>query len=142
VLGRLTRNFGLFREVEGGRRAVFDPVFVKDTPLPPPGELPLSVTRRYRAAHNVAHFRFAEASRLAEHGAPAGDVTPWREVRFPLLPELVGLDLDAVEVGRLGQLGDEIEERYRCDANGVVSVEIRNLSAGYTERYAIHGRSE
>jgi len=141
VLGRLTRHFGVFRETDAGRTVVFDPVFVKDTPLPSPGEPPLAATRRYRAAHNVAHFRFAEASRLAEHGAPAGDVTPWREVRFPLLPELLGLDLDTVEVDRLGQLGDEVEERYRCDANGVVSVEIVNLSAGYTEGYALHGRT-
>ncbi len=141
VVGRLTRTFGVWREGDAGRNAVFDPVFGKDLPLPAPGEPPLLACRRYRAAHNVAHFRFVECSRLSPHGAPAGDVTPWAEVRFPVAPELRGQDLDRLQVVRLPAVGDEVEERYRCDADGVVSVEIANLSAGYGERYALHGRA-
>ena len=46
---------------------------------------PTSVARRYRAAHNVGHFRFLECTRLTA-GRPDGDVTPWDEVFFPFEP--------------------------------------------------------
>jgi molecular chaperone DnaK (HSP70) len=35
-----TRNFGVWREGDGGRRVIFDPLFPKGTPLPAPGEHP------------------------------------------------------------------------------------------------------
>ena len=48
---------------------------------------PRSVTRRYRAAHNIGHFRFVECSRLTD-GRPDGDVTPYDPVFFPFDPDL------------------------------------------------------
>ena len=79
---RLSRHFGVFREGGAGRDVVFDTIFEKGTPLPAPGEPPVVVARRYRAAHDVGHFRFLECSRLTD-GRPDGDVTPWDEAYFP-----------------------------------------------------------
>jgi len=132
IAGRLTRNFGVWRDRDGGRGLAFDALFEKDTAL---AGAPLTRTRRYRAHHNVGHFRFVECSRLND-GAPAGDVTPWGEVRSPLCAELRDRPLDGVEVRRLPRPGDLVEERYLCDENGVIEVEIANLSAGYTKRYS------
>ncbi|MEI8258670.1 MAG: Hsp70 family protein, partial [Deltaproteobacteria bacterium] len=53
-----TRHFGVWRESEAGTRASFDAIFAKDTPLPATGEAPLARVRRYRARHDVGHFRF------------------------------------------------------------------------------------
>ncbi|MEN8174774.1 MAG: Hsp70 family protein [Pseudomonadota bacterium] len=139
IVERFTRNFGVWREHDHGRAATFDPLFLKDTPLPGPAEPPLEKRRRYRAAHNVAHFRFIESSRLYGNLVPGGEVTPWRDVRFPLVSELRGQPLDSVDVTRLPAPGDEVEERYRCDANGVIEVEMVNLSANYRDRFTLHG---
>ena len=77
--------------------------------------------------------------RLNAGGAPGGDITPWREVRFPLVVELRDRSLANLRVERLAAPGDEVEERYRCDARGVIEVELANVSASYRRRYAIHG---
>jgi molecular chaperone DnaK len=132
IAGSLTRHFGVWRERDAGAGLVFDPIFEKDLALRD-GE-PLERVRRYRAHHNVGHFRFVECSRL-DGGAPAGDVTPWREVRSPLVSELADAPLDGVEVRRLPVPGDEVEERYRCDVNVIIEVEVANLSAGYRRTY-------
>lgn len=139
IIGRFTRNFGLWREGDHGHAATFDPVFLKDTPLPNPTDPPIEIRRRYRAAHNIAHFRFVESSRLTEDLVPAGDITPWEEVRFPLVAELCGQSLADVKVTRLPAPGDEVEERYRCDAQGIIEVEMVNLSADYATRFTLHG---
>lgn len=142
IAGRFTRHFGVWREGESGTNAVFDPVFPKDTELPRASDRPLVRTRRYRAAHNIAHFRFVESSRL-DSTVPCGDVTPWREVRFPLVAELRGRPLDELEalrVERLAQPGDEVEERYRCDANGIVEIDVANLTADYRTTFTFDGR--
>ena len=52
--------------------------FEKGTPMPEKGGGPLVATRRYRAAHNVAHFRFIEAAHIDEAGDPIG-VDPSRD---------------------------------------------------------------
>src|SRR5438477_2335774 len=57
---RLTRHFGVFREESAGAEVSFDVLLPKDTRLPGPGEAPLTVTRRYGAAHNLGHFRCVE----------------------------------------------------------------------------------
>ena len=101
---RLTRHFGVFREAEAGEEVVFDPIFPKDLPLPAAGGAPLTAVRRYRAAHDVGHFRFVECSRLVE-GRPDGDVTPWHDVKFPFLPSLRGAPLDGTAVRRLAAAG-------------------------------------
>ncbi|MFA5027838.1 MAG: Hsp70 family protein, partial [Candidatus Methylomirabilota bacterium] len=131
---RLARHFGVWREEESGRRIAFDPIFSKDTPLPAAGEPPLVVRRRYCPVHNIGQFRFLECSSLWGGHDPAGDIYIWREVLFPFDPALVDRkELRLVPVERRPEAeGCEVEEEYRCDAAGVVTVTITNLTTGYS----------
>jgi molecular chaperone DnaK (HSP70) len=133
------RNFGVWREAEGGRLMVFDTIFPRGTRLPGPGEPPLAVERRYRPAHNVGHFRYLEASHVDWEGQPQGDIAVWDEVWFPFEPALVSQpDLQRVSVARSdAAAGQELEERYVCTAGGTVGVTIRNVTARYEREYAI-----
>src|SRR5579864_5985565 len=48
-----TRNFGVWRESDAGRRMIFDPIFPRGTRLPGVGEPSLTQRRAYQAAHNI-----------------------------------------------------------------------------------------
>ena len=131
----VSRHFGVWREKDDGRGVVFDVIFRKNTPLPGSDDPPLEATRRYRAAHNIGHYRFIECSGLQD-GNPAGDLLPWREVRFPFDPALRGakhLSRDAVN--RLDGTGPLVEERYRLTGNGLIEVSIVDLESGFTRHY-------
>jgi molecular chaperone DnaK (HSP70) len=134
---RFTRHFGVFREAERGQRAVFDGIFTKGTPMPAREGDPLVATRRYRAAHNVGHFRFVEAATIDETGDPTGDMTPHAEVLFPFASGLVQGTLSSVPIDRLGDDGPLIEERYEVDAAGVIAVTITNLDQGRGARFVL-----
>ena len=122
---RLTRNFGVFREAEAGERISFDILVPKDT------ELPTQVSRRYRAAHNVGHFRFVECGRI-DQGRPEGNLAAWDEVLFPFDPTLRERgDLAGVTVQRLAREGPEVEEIYRCAPDGTVEASLRVLDDGF-----------
>jgi hypothetical protein len=133
------RNFGVWREAQGGRLMVFDIIFPRGTRLPGPGEPPLAVERRYRPAHNVGHFRYLEASHLDGEGQPQGDIAVWDEVWFPFDPALVAHpDLQRVPVARSdAAAGQGLEECYVCTPAGTVGVTIRNVTAQYEREYAI-----
>jgi molecular chaperone DnaK len=120
---RLSRHFGVFREDEEGGRVSFDVLVPKDTPLP------AQVSRRYRAAHNVGHYRFVECGRI-EGGRPEGNLAAWDEMLFPFDPSLRGRDLAAVPIQRLGH-GPEVEETYRCGSDGTVTASLRVLDDGF-----------
>ena len=120
---RLTRHFGVFREDEHGGRISFDVLVPKDTPLP------AQVSRRYRAAHNVGHYRFVECGRI-DDGRPEGNLAAWDELLFPFDPSLRDRDLAAIPVRRLGH-GPEVEETYRCGADGTVTASLRVLDDGF-----------
>lgn len=136
---RFTRHFGVWREAESGRRIVFDPIFPKDTPLPGPAESMLVHTRIYHPAHNVAHFRYLECSRLSEDGQPAGDITPWDEIVFPVDPALRAEPKpDAIEVRRTGNVASQvIEERYLCHPNGMIEVTVIDQTTAYQQTYRL-----
>jgi molecular chaperone DnaK (HSP70) len=135
---RLGRHVGVFREADGGREISFDPVFAKDLPLPPPGER-VAFGRRYRASHNLGHYRFAECASIDPSGAATGDLTPCAELLFPFDPALRGdaVELSRVPVARTGA-GPLVEERYSLDSDGIVEVTITDLDSGFsrTERFA------
>ncbi|HYS10871.1 MAG TPA: Hsp70 family protein [Myxococcales bacterium] len=120
---RLTRHFGVFREDEHGERISFDVLVPKDTPLP------AQVSRRYRAAHNVGHYRFVECGRVDE-GRPEGNLAAWDEVLFPFDPKLRERNLTDVQVERLGH-GPEVEETYKCGVDGTVTASLRVLDDGF-----------
>lgn len=128
---RFSRAFGVFREREGGARLAFDPILTPDETLPKSGEKVIS--RRYRAAHNLGHFRFVECRTLDTAGEPQGDLLPFGEIYFAFSADLrARADLRGVPVERRAE-GPWIEERYRIDANGLVSFEIEDLDAGYRQ---------
>ncbi len=136
---KFTRNFGVWRESEGGRVVSFDPLFPKGTPLPEQSGLPLVNTRQYSPVHNIGHFRYLECSRLAEDRRPAGDVTIWDDIRFPFDPSLAhSQELSNVPVLRSSETArQEVEEKYSCDANGKLAVTITNVSSGYSRQYQL-----
>jgi molecular chaperone DnaK (HSP70) len=137
---RLTRHFGVFREQSAGAEVSFDVLLPKDTRLPAPGGPPLSVTRRYRAAHNLGHFRFVECARI-EQGRPEGNLAMWDEVLFPFDPRLRAVrDLATVPVRRLDGSGPQVEETVRCDAAGELEVQLRVLDDGFSNTVRIARR--
>lgn len=129
ITDRMSRGFGVFRETDSGRSQQVDPLIERDAVFSPDQET--IVTRRYRAAHNVGHFRYVEYSSLDEHGLPAGGMMPFGEVVFPFDPTLQGTDVSTLPVERTGER-DLIEERYTIDTNGIVSVDITDLDTGFT----------
>jgi hypothetical protein len=134
-----TRAFGVWRESDAGQRMIFDPIFPRATQLPCAGEPPLSVRRRYRPVHNVGDFRYLEASQVGDDGAPSGDITVWDEILFPFDPALADVrTLDTLPVDRSDRAAvQQIEEQYACDAAGVVTVTIRNLTSDYGREYKL-----
>ncbi|MDT7720614.1 MAG: hypothetical protein QOE94_1625, partial [Mycobacterium sp.] len=118
---RLSRHFGVFREACAGEDVCFDPIVPKGAQLPTAGQPPFVVTRTYRAAHNIGHFRFVECSRLRD-GRPDGDVTPYDPVFFPFDPDLNDdQDLQRRPVRRRDD-GPAVEERYVITPGGAVEV--------------------
>ena len=134
-----TRTFGVWRESDAGRRMIFDPIFPRATRLPGAGDPPLSVRRRYRPVHNVGDFRYLEASTVGDDGQPSGDITVWDEILFPFDPALADVrTLDAMPVDHSDSAAiQQIEEQYACDAAGVVTVTIRNLTSHYGREYKL-----
>lgn len=136
---RFTRWFGVWREGEGGRRMIFDPLFAKGEALPGPGEAPLRRVRGYWPVHNIGHFRYLECSQVGEHGEPTGDVAQWDEIRFPFDPslaemqELEGTPVDWSDAARR----QSVREEYSADASGSVNVRIVNETAGYEKNYRL-----
>jgi molecular chaperone DnaK len=133
---RLSRHFGVFREAHKGEDVVFDPILPKDLALPAASQAPLVVTRKYRAAHNIGHFRYVECSRLQE-GRPDGDVTPYDPVFFPFDPDLYGRgDLARQPVGRWNN-GPDVEERYVVTPGGAVEVTLTSRPTNFTQTFRL-----
>ncbi|MDL2716663.1 MAG: Hsp70 family protein [Acidobacteriota bacterium] len=132
---RLSRHFGVFREGGAGQDVVFDTIFEKGTPVPAPGAPPVVVTRRYRAAHDVGHFRFLECSRLKDT-RPDGDVTPWDEAFFPFEPGLRAADLSSARIQRR-EGGPEIAETYALGSEGAVTVTVTDATDGFARTFRL-----
>src|SRR5439155_19006160 len=134
-----TRNFGVWRETDAGQRMIVDPIFPHSTRLPGSGDPPLTVRRRYQPVHNVGDFRYLEASHVNPDGQPSGDITIWDEILFPFDPVLAdAASLDGVPVEKSDRAAiQQIEEQYACDAAGVVTVSIRNLTSHYSKEFKL-----
>ncbi len=130
LVDRFSRTFGVFREAHAGSEITFDPIFTKDTVLPAPGSAPVAFRRRYRAAHNVGHFRFLECTAISEDGRPRGHMVFSGDVLFPFEPTLGERELAGIKVERTNG-GPRIEEEYVLDEHGIVAVKIKNLDAGF-----------
>jgi molecular chaperone DnaK (HSP70) len=137
---RFSRHLGVFREAQAGADVVFDPIVPKDASLPTDGRTPLVVRRRYRAAHNIGHFRFVECSRLV-NGRPDGDVTPYDPVLFPFDPALYDReDLGCQPIGRWND-GPDVEERYVVAPSGAVEVTLTTRPAGFERTFRLERRT-
>jgi hypothetical protein len=137
---RYQHNLGVFREVLGGNEIGFDRIIGPETVVPVPGGAPTRLSRRYRATHNVGHFRFIECGWLDDAGHPSGDIKPFADVRFPFDPGLrKEKDLSRVPVARSSALGPEIEEDYSISEFGTVELTIRDRESGYQQHYKIAG---
>ncbi len=136
---RFTRHFGVWREGEGGRLMVFDPLFERGMQLPAPGTPPLIRTRAYSPVHNIGHFRYLECSQRGAAGEPTGDVSAWDEIRFPFDPELAEVEeLAATPVAHNDAAARQvIEERYSADSGGAVRVTISHRTGGYQRVYRL-----
>ncbi len=135
---RFTRHFGVWRERADGHEIAFDPLFEKNTALPAKGEQPLVRARRYAPIHNVGHFRYLECSRVDQAGQPQGDLAPWDEILFPFDPALRGAeDLKDAPVSRARDHNHVVEEVYSCDHNGIIEVEIKDATNGFSRRYTL-----
>jgi hypothetical protein len=124
--------------MQDGAQISFDPIFLVGTKLPAPGQPPVTALRRYRAAHNVGHFRYVECDDVTDDGRPVGTVTPFASVIFPFDPSLRDqeADLRSVPVQRVrGQEGTLVEERYSLDERGMVRVRIVNIEDGFEREY-------
>ncbi len=131
---RFSRTFGVFRELRSGAEVAFDPILDRDTRIAPEGS---EWTRRYRPVHNIGHFRFAECDRMGDGGNPVGDLTPFGELRVPFDPALrESSDLDGITVQHQSDL-PVVEERYRVDPDGIVSVTITDLESGWSREQRI-----
>lgn len=132
---RLSRGFGVFRELAGGTALSFDSIFDRSQTLET--DVSVRVQRSYRAAHNIGWYRFVEYSELS-NGRPTGDVVPMADVRFGFEPALqsAGLDLSAVEVVRTDR-GPVIEESYDIDPHGIVRVTITDTETGHSSSHQL-----
>lgn len=127
--GRLSRGFGVFRELARGRQLGFDELLSRHEVTSGAGRVIAS--RRYRAQHNVGCFRFVEYSQLDQLGQPTGDLVPVGQLLFPFERELQdGTDLSAVPVERR-QDGPMVEESYSVDAFGIIQVTLTDLDTGH-----------
>lgn len=133
---RLSRGFGVFREAEGGLRLQFDSIFDRNQAMMAGSDV--LVQRTYRAAHNLGWYRFVEYAGLSAAGQPEGDIVPYGDVVFPfdsrLQKSLPGAG--EVEIRRTGE-GHLIEELYRLDQHGIVSVTITDKDTGYQQTHQL-----
>jgi hypothetical protein len=137
---RYQHNLGVFREVQGGMQIGFDRIIGPETLVPVPGGEPVRLSRRYRATHNVGHFRFIECGWLDDSGHPSGDIKPFADVRFPFARELRSVpDLSRVPVARSSVEGPEIEECYSISEYGTVELTILDRESGFELHYKIAG---
>lgn len=135
LVDQLSRSIGVFREWDGGAKVSFDVLVGPETVITKDGA---TVTRTYRAAHNLGWYRFAESSSIEDDGAPRGDVVPLGDILFPFDPALreKGVDLEAVEVKRV-ENGPLVEELYSIDPNGIVEVTITDVESGYSVKKSL-----
>jgi molecular chaperone DnaK (HSP70) len=129
----VTRHFGVWREGARGKEKIFDSIFDKDARVE---GSELVVRRRYRPRHTVGHLRFLECSALDDDGGPAGDLLPWREILFPYKASLRS-EADLSRVIHSEASADDIEETYRYESSGAITVRIENVTRGYGETYEL-----
>jgi molecular chaperone DnaK len=136
---QFTKNFGVWREADGGRNVVFDVIFPRGAKLPSRGEQPLRMVRSYRPVHNIGYFRYLECLHLGANDQPEGEISNWDEIRVAFDPGLGdSADLADQPVRRYAPPQELlVEEEYTCDANGDVGVRIRDTITQQANEYRL-----
>ncbi len=134
------RHFGLIRLKDNGRVEAFDVIFPAGTPIPRRGERPLEKVVRYTPAHNIGHLRYLECSSVGQDGMPSSGVRPWSDILFPYDPACsLSAPLstaDIITTDRFAHMA--VSETYRCDADGVITVELTNPDRNESRSYEIY----
>ena len=84
-------------------------------------------------------FPLPRSQPVGSDGQPSGDITVWDEILFPFDPMLAdesALESQPVDRNDVARI-QHIEEQYACDAAGVVTVTIRNLTSHYGREYSL-----
>jgi hypothetical protein len=126
------RHFGVIRLAGPERREVFCRIFPAGMPLPRKGEPPLVVETKYHPAHNIGLLRYFECLAVSPEGLPASGVRLWDTVSFPYDPRIpLEVRVTPEEVVETDAFAHEpVVERYTCDADGVITVELRRPADG------------
>lgn len=134
-----SRHFGLIRLRDHGRTECFDTIFPAGTPLPRRGEAPLERVAWYHPRHNIGHLRYLECTDIGGDGLPAGNIRTWSDIRFPYDPATpLASTLTQEEVVATNRYsGEAVCEVYRCDADGVITVELRRPAITDSRTYEI-----
>ena len=133
------RHFGLIRLRDHGRTEIFDPIFPAGTSLPRRGEPPLEKAVWYHPRHNIGHLRYLECTSVGANGLPDGDVRDWTDIHFPYDPAVpMARCMGRVEILPTDRFcRDAVCEVYRCDSDGVITVELRRPACGDARIYEI-----
>lgn len=126
-----TRNFGVWREAEGGRAAYFDTLFAKGS------SLPAREVRRYHPAHNIGHFRYLECDEIDATLRPTGEIAPWDEILFAFDPHFKHTANPGSVQPMNAAASPLVEEVYHCDENGIIQVTVRNVNEDYECHYSL-----
>lgn len=121
------RHFGLLRLRDHGQAEIFDVIFPAGTPIPRKGEPPLERTSWYHPHHNIGHLRYMECSHIGPNGMPDGSVRAWSDLLFPYDPvfPLAAKLSPRLVAGTDRFSAQTVCEVYRCDSDGVITVELR-----------------
>ncbi len=133
------RHFGLIRLKDHGRAETFDPIFPAGTPIPRKGEPPVEKIAWYHPCHNIGHLRYLECSSVGPDGLPDGEFRAWSDILFPYDPaKPLAASMsreDIVATDRFKK--DAVCEVYRCDSDGVITVELRRPAWSDARTYEI-----
>ncbi len=134
------RHFGLIRLRDHGLAECFDPIFPAGTPLPRRGEPPLERVAWYAPRHNIGHLRYLECTEISIGGLPEGDIRNWSDIRFPYDPAvpLSGPALEGDIRPTDAFASSSVCEVYRCDSDGVITVELRRPHRNDARTYEIY----
>jgi molecular chaperone DnaK (HSP70) len=134
------RHFGLLRLRDHGRSEVFDVVFPAGTPIPRKGEAPLERTTWYHPHHNIGHLRYLECTAVGNGGLPDGNVRAWSDVLFPYDPAIPLCSRPPADriSGTEQFSGMTVCEVYRCDSDGVITVELHRPATNEVRTHEIY----
>jgi len=121
------RHFGLIRLRDHGRTETFDTIFPAGTPIPRRGEPALEKTAWYHPRHNIGRLRYLECTSVGQNGLPSAGVRAWSDIRFPYDPVIpLSKPLTEEPIVDTDRFADQpVCEVYRCDADGVITVELK-----------------